>query len=453
MNYKKGTQTRGCMKSVMRYVSQLSKTLWDGQQLVSGIGCQPETAFDEFLSTKLLHHKDGGVMFYHMVQSFPKGANIDPRTAHEAARQLAGYFEGCEVLVCTHTDREHIHSHCIINSVNFETGKKVHIADKQIQELRVCNDQICEELGLPKFQRDEQKHSRGMSNAEYYTASKGESWKFELMRVIDECMRCAGNREEFLILLRSEGYDAMWTDSRKNITYTTPEGRKCRDSKLHISPADVAEFIERATAQEENYAAMKDRLQAMTANDFFRFCAMGYAENKYDGCGKTPKEQYVLHADGRDEGLQDIDADSPEAFHAWLHDRDRCGGHPWEVCRGGNSTHVDLRVMEDMRGYFLYLAGAAWNRTMETVKFYLALTRANIPVYLAEAKMLADRLAEEEKIGIVPEGVLPAYCGSWFPNEHIIDYMNLPSEDREKFLPFCTWYEERPAALAQREET
>ena len=222
------------MKSVMRYVSQLGKTLWDGQQLVSGIGCQPETAFDEFLSTKLLHHKDGGVQFYHMVQSFPKGADVDPRAVHEAARQLAGYFEGCEVLVCTHIDREHIHSHCIINSVNFETGRKVHMADEQIQELRVRNDEICEELGLPKFQRDGQRQSRGMSNAEYYTASKGESWKFELMRVIDECMRCAGNREEFLILLRSEGYDATWTDSRKNITYTTPEGRKCRDSKLHM---------------------------------------------------------------------------------------------------------------------------------------------------------------------------------------------------------------------------
>ena len=173
-------------------------------------------------------------MFYHMVQSFPKGANIDPRTAHEAARRLAGYFEGCEVLVCTHVDREHIHSHCIINSVNFETGRKVHMADEQIQELRVHNDQVCEELGLPKFQRDEHRQSRGMSNAEYYTASKGESWKFELMRVIDDCMRCAGSREEFLILLRSEGYDATWTDSRKNITYVTPDGRKCRDNKLHI---------------------------------------------------------------------------------------------------------------------------------------------------------------------------------------------------------------------------
>ena len=219
----------------MRYVAQTSKTLWNGQQLVSGIGCQPETVFDEFLSTKLLHHKDGGVMFYHMVQSFPKGAGIDPRTAHEAARRLAGYFEGCEILVCTHTDREHIHSHCIINSVNFETGKKIHMADEQIQALRARNDAICEELGLPKFQKDEQQKSSGMSNAEYYPAAKGESWKLELMRVIDECMRYAASREEFLALLRAEGYGATWTDSRKNITYTTPDGRKCRDSKLHMT--------------------------------------------------------------------------------------------------------------------------------------------------------------------------------------------------------------------------
>ena len=47
-------------------------------------------------------------MFYHMVQSFPKGEAVDPRQAHEAARRLAEFFDGCEVLVCTHVDREHI---------------------------------------------------------------------------------------------------------------------------------------------------------------------------------------------------------------------------------------------------------------------------------------------------------------------------------------------------------
>ena len=319
MNYKKGTQTRGCMKSVMRYVSQLSKTLWDGQQLVSGIGCQPETAFDEFLSTKLLHHKDGGVMFYHMVQSFPKGAAIDSRTAHEAARRLAGYFEGCEVLVCTHVDRKHIHSHCIINSVNFETGKKVHMADEQIQELRVRNDEICEELGLPKFQRDEQRKTQGMSNAEYYTASKGESWKFELMRVIDECMRYAGNRDEFLTLLRAEGYDAAWRDSRKNIAYTTPDGRKCRDNKLHIE-----KYLKENMEAEFGYRTENDNTRNVDAAQKAdgRGAAAGPSSNGYREeleCDAQNAARSVSAVDAAGRGLENA---SDESRSAGISDQD-----------------------------------------------------------------------------------------------------------------------------------
>lgn len=332
MNYKKGTQSRGCMKSVMRYVAQENKTLWNGQQLVSGIGCQPETAFDEFLSTKLLHHKDGGVMFYHMVQSFPKGAAIDPRAAHEAARRLAGYFGGCEVLVCTHTDREHTHSHCIINSVNFETGKKVHMADEQIQELRIRNDQICEELGLPKFQKDEQRQSGGMSNAEYYPAAKGESWKFELMRVIDECMRCAGSREEFLILLRSEGYDATWTDSRKNITYTTPDGRKCRDSKLHIE-----KYLKENMEEEFGYRTENDNTRNVDAAQKAdgRGAAAG---TQRDGHGAELERaarnagQAVSAADAVERGSENApdEAGSTERFDRDADERSRVRETGWE---------------------------------------------------------------------------------------------------------------------------
>lgn len=239
------------------------------------------------------------------------------------------------------------------------------------------------------------------------------------------------------------------TICRKDFWDVWPDARA--DFFKGISAADIAEFIEKASSQTENYKTIDGRLPSMTANDFFRFCAIGYAENGYEGCGKTPKEQYYLHADGRDEGLQDIDADSPEAFHTWLHDRAHRGGHPWEVCRGGNSTHIALQPVEDEHGYVLFLAGDAWNRTVETVKFYLALTRANIPTYLVKAKLLAERLAEREIIGIVPEGVFPSYCENWFPGEGIIDFMNLPDEDREKFLPYCTWYKEKPVALAHAE--
>ena len=232
VNYKRGTQSRTAMRGVMLYVMQEKKTAWEGGPLVSGINCQPKSVYDDFLNIKLLYHKDGGVMFYHMVQSFPKGAAADPRQAHEAARRLAEYFGGCEVLVCTHVDREHIHSHCVINSVNFETGKKLHMAKEQIQELMRRNDAICQEMGLPVFEAARQQ-SRGMGGAEYHTALKGQSWKLWLMNTIDECMKYAADRDAFVSLMASEGYAVRWESGRKYITYTTPDGMRCRDSKLH----------------------------------------------------------------------------------------------------------------------------------------------------------------------------------------------------------------------------
>ena len=232
VNYKRGTQSRAAMRGVMLYIMQEKKTAWEGGPLVSGINCQPQSVYDDFINTKLLYHKDGGVMFYHMVQSFPKGAAVDPQQAHEAARRLAEYFDGCEVLVCTHVDREHIHSHCVINSVNFETGKKLHMAKEQLQELMRRNDAICQEMGLPVFDTPTQQ-ARGMSGAEYHTALKGQSWKLRLMNTIDECMKYAADRDAFVSLMASEGYAVRWEGTRKYITYTTPEGMKCRDSKLH----------------------------------------------------------------------------------------------------------------------------------------------------------------------------------------------------------------------------
>ena len=232
VNYKKGTQSRAAKRGVMLYVKQEKKNPRDGVPLVNGNNCLSQSVYDDFLNTKLLYHKDGGVMFYHMVQSFPKGAAVDPRQAHEAARRLVEYFDGCEVLVCTHVDREHIHSHCVINSVNFETGKKLHMAKEQLQELMRRNDAICLEMGLPVFEAAAQK-SRGMSGAEYHTALKGQSWKLRLMNTIDACMKYAADKDAFISLMESEGCAVRWESGRKYITYTTPDGLKCRDNKLH----------------------------------------------------------------------------------------------------------------------------------------------------------------------------------------------------------------------------
>ena len=228
-NYKRG-QTAGCMGAVMRYTMQDKKTEFEGQRLVTGINCQPESVYADFMTTKRLHHKTDGVLFYHMVQSFPKGEAVDPVTAHAAALKLAEYYEGYEVLVCTHTDREHIHSHFLIN---FDTGKKLHIAKEQLQELRQRNDQVCMEFSLPVFRpADRKQKTKTMSIGEYHTAARGQSKKLQLMNIISDCMLHASNREEFIALMESEGCKVRWETSRRKITYTTPSGWQCRDRLL-----------------------------------------------------------------------------------------------------------------------------------------------------------------------------------------------------------------------------
>ena len=238
------------------------------------------------------------------------------------------------------------------------------------------------------------------------------------------------------------------TITRKEMWDIFPDARERFFEK--ISKSDVEEFVRLASEQYEDMDGFSGRLKTLTANDFYSFCALGYKENRYDGCDRSPKEQYYLHADGRDDGLAEIDADSPDAFRKWYHDRNHHGGHPWEVCRGGNSTHVSLYVVSDKDEYYLTLAGDAWNRTIETVKFYLALRRAGLPVYLQEARTLVARMNETEKIGIVPDGVIPAYCESHFPNEHIIDFMNLPDENQEEFARHCVWQPLVPARFIEK---
>lgn len=143
---------------------------------------------------------------------------------------------------------------------------------------------------------------------------------------------------------------------------------------------------------------------SITANDFFNACAIAYKANNYKDCTRTPLEQYKGNADGRDEGLTEIDPNSAEAFEKW-YNSGRFGGHPWEIYPGGNSTHIDLAVARDKRGFYFSLAGKSVGRCIETIRIYLALKHAEIPVYLWNAKQLMDRLLGKEKIGIVPQGI------------------------------------------------
>ena len=203
------------------------------QRLVIGINCDGENAFKEFMATKKSYGKTDGMNFYQYVQSFSPEENITPHQAHEIAIEFAEKaWTGYEVLVATHCDAQHIHSHFVINSVSFENGKKLRQNPNTLKSLRVLSDEICRQHNLSTlvpYNKDGIK----ISTREYRTAVKGQSWKFKLMNDIDKAMNISGSKEDFINAMSIMGYSVTWTDDRKYITYQCPNKMKCRDIKLH----------------------------------------------------------------------------------------------------------------------------------------------------------------------------------------------------------------------------
>lgn len=196
-------------------------------------------------------------------------------------------------------------------------------------------------------------------------------------------------------------------------------------------------------------------LQSMTADEFFRICSLCYGANQYfNGEGKlSHREQYTRMADGRDEGLQEIPGDSTEAFEQW-YATSQMGGHPWEICRGGNSTHITLQVSKEDNGWRLYLHGSSRIRVVETAKMAIALFRHQIPFMLQEAAHMQLMLNGEDMVGIVPDDVIPRYCHSYFPDEDdIFDFMNPWFDDKDVkkvIINDARWYPIEPIELKKR---
>lgn len=182
----------------------------------------------------------------------------------------------------------------------------------------------------------------------------------------------------------------------------------------------------------------------MTANDYFNYCEICYNANDYfkeSANGLSPKEKYLRMADGRDAGLRSIEGNSQKAFNNWYYGSERLGAHPWEICSGGNSTHISLFASYAENRWSLRLAGSSVVRVEETVKMAVALYEKNIPFILDKAEAILRMVTGNDYIGIVPDYIFPRYCHSLFPDEdRIIDFMHLGYEQDEIIIANAYWY-------------
>ncbi|MGW9018942.1 relaxase/mobilization nuclease domain-containing protein [Priestia megaterium] len=200
-------------------------------EVSNSLDCDVDYVRNQFKATREIWGKSGGIQAHHVIQSF-KPDEVDPQQANEIGLQLAEKLaKGHEVAVYTHTDKDHIHNHIVINAVNYEDGRKFHAHGQDaIDRFREANDELCKENGLSIV--EERSADVRYTLAEQSLVQKGEfSWKDEIRTAIDSSKEQVASFEDFQERLKDQGVQA--TLRGKNITYEHLESnKKVRGTKL-----------------------------------------------------------------------------------------------------------------------------------------------------------------------------------------------------------------------------
>lgn len=203
-------------RTIINYVCNKEKT---SDKLISGKDCMPESCEYEFAEVKKAFGKTDGRTYYHMIQSFSPDDRITPEKAHEVGLQMAELFEGYQVLVVTHTNKAHIHNHLVINSVNFENGKKLTISNQELEEIKNYSNSICLKNG---WDVTEAKTRR----------NRNPKWKQIIIEDALTAMAESYSMDEYILKLKELGIYVSYNPDYKYMTYSDAEGHKCRDAKL-----------------------------------------------------------------------------------------------------------------------------------------------------------------------------------------------------------------------------
>ena len=171
----------------------------------------------QFYEVRRYFNKDTGRLAHHYVQSFSPNENVTPELAHHIAVELSQKVApGFQAVVATHVDRDHIHTHIILNSVNMDTGMKWHNNKTTLSAMWDESDRLCRQYGLTTID----KHSglKGIDQATQKLAEKGKSWKVELCHALDEAVLMCNTKEEFIALMKRKGF-AITRYTDRHITF------------------------------------------------------------------------------------------------------------------------------------------------------------------------------------------------------------------------------------------
>ena len=148
-----GKSMASALKLRTGYAMNPDKT--ENGKLISAFACDPHTADAEFLLAKRQYRQFTGreqrsdVIAYQVRQSFKPG-EVTPEEANRIGVEFAERFlKGKHAyIVCTHTDRRHIHNHILWNSTTLDCRGKFNNFWGSSRAVRALSDTLCIEHGL-----------------------------------------------------------------------------------------------------------------------------------------------------------------------------------------------------------------------------------------------------------------------------------------------------------------
>lgn len=241
----KVAKSRSSIAGGINYITKESKT---EENLIATKDCNPHTAIEEMKMTKEQWHKEGGNQYKHYIQSFNPKDNVTPEQAHEIGKKFMEHekFKGHEIVMATHKDKNHIHNHFIVNSVNHETGAKFHEKKQELQMLKDYSNSLSKEYGLSiptkgkevtvwnqnKYRAIERGISEEVRAKREGDLPKYKSHVYECYKAVDDVRDKAINREDFIKQMKDRGFETTWKDNKKHIVFQDKEGHKIRNTNL-----------------------------------------------------------------------------------------------------------------------------------------------------------------------------------------------------------------------------
>ncbi|MBD5445585.1 MAG: relaxase/mobilization nuclease domain-containing protein [Lachnospiraceae bacterium] len=263
------------IKNIINYVTKKEKTI--GKKLCSAYNCNIDTAAKEMQITKELYNKTKGRTYKHFVQSFPPNEQITPEQAHELAKEFVEQnplFSDFEVIYATHVDKDHIHTHFVVNSVSFVDGHKIQISKKNLEDMKILNNKLCMEHGFSICEIGKKK-SDSMTLIAYDTnkyqflkkakEGKVKAYVQDVAVAVFDAMNKASSKEEFIKFMESKNYNVEWQPDRKYIVFTNSEGKKVRNSNLQktynlkVGKEELLEFFKEKSVRKEQPSRHRKR--------------------------------------------------------------------------------------------------------------------------------------------------------------------------------------------------